>query len=282
MARRLRVVHTTGYTYAGPATSSFNEARLTPHSDARQNVVAEHVDVSPPARLFRYTDYWGTTVSAFDLHSPHDRLEVVSSAVVETDAENRSDEALSATWERLAGDDVLDEFDEMLTPTAYVPHRRSLAAFAADVAGDLRPADAVTAIASRVHREMTYEPGTTEVTTAAPDAWRRRSGVCQDFAHITLAMVRSLGIPARYVSGYLHPRPDAGIGDAVDGESHAWVDVWTGGWWGVDPTNDILITDRHISVGVGRDYADVPPFNGIYTGTAASDLDVSVRITWLA
>lgn len=99
---------------------------------------------------------------------------------------------------------------------------------------------------------------------------------------MTLAMLRSLGIPARYVSGYLHPKPEAAIGETVEGESHAWVEVWTGAWWGVDPTNATTITDRHVAVGVGRDYADVSPIKGIYTGSAASDLDVTVQITRLA
>lgn len=282
MTTRLRVVHTTGFSYAEPVTLSYNEARLTPRSDGHQSLVVEHVDTTPAARHYRYTDYWGTQVMSFDLHGAHDRLEIVGTAVVETEQAVRPTESLDVTWEHLRSAAVLDEFDEMLAATAYAPHTRNLSTFAARVAGDLPPGIAAEAVVAAVHDEMTYMPGTTEVHSTAADAWKHRSGVCQDYAHITLSMLRSLGIPARYVSGYLHPKADAEIGETVDGESHAWVEVWTGGWWGVDPTNDKLVSDHHIVIGTGRDYADVPPVKGIYTGGAGSELDVSVRITRLA
>ncbi|GAB11172.1 hypothetical protein GOARA_064_01740 [Gordonia araii NBRC 100433] len=282
MSARLRLIHTTGFTYTAPVTSSFNEARITPRSDSRQSVVVDHVDTSPGARQFRYNDYWGTVVTAFDLHSPHERLEVTGIAVVETENETRGEETTSVDWVQLRNGSVVDEYDEMLRPTAYTPHTAELAAFAADSSAGLRPADAAEAVVTKVFEAMTYEPGTTEVHSTAADAWRHRKGVCQDYAHITLAMLRSLGIPARYVSGYLHPLADAEIGEAVDGESHAWIEVWTGGWWGIDPTNNKFIDDHHISVGTGRDYADLAPIKGIYTGSAQSELDVTVRVTRLA
>ncbi|MFM9377250.1 transglutaminase domain-containing protein [Gordonia sp. VNK21] len=281
MSARMRIVHTTGFSYSSPVTSSYNEARITPRSDGRQTVVVDHLDTSPAARQYRYNDYWGTVVTTFDLHSPHERLEVTGTAVVETEDENRNGEALAADWAQLRTESVIDEFDEMLGATGYSPFAPDLTDFAQRAAQGLSPAGAVEALVSRVHDEMTYQPGTTEVHSTAADAWRHRSGVCQDYAHITLAMVRSLGIPARYVSGYLHPRHGAGTGETVHGESHAWVEVWTGGWWGIDPTNDKLIDDHHISVGTGRDYADLPPIKGIYTGSGQSQLDVSVRITRL-
>ncbi|UQE75394.1 MULTISPECIES: transglutaminase family protein [unclassified Gordonia (in: high G+C Gram-positive bacteria)] len=283
MSARLRVVHTTGFTYAGPATSSFNEARITPRSDSRQTVILDHVDTSPSARLYRYTDYWGSLVTAFDLHAPHDSLEVTGTAVVEVDDEARSADAAAATWELLASDDVLDEHDEWLGASDYAPIRPKLSEFAREAAAGLSPVLAAEAVVAGVHGAMQYEPGTTEVHSTARDAWRQRRGVCQDYAHITLSMLRSLGIPARYVSGYLHPKASAAIGETVEGESHAWVEVWTGGWWGIDPTNNTAITDRHVTVGIGRDYADVTPIKGIYAGGGGeSDLEVSVRITRLA
>ncbi len=282
MSIRLRLVHTTGFTYSAPVTSSFNEARITPRSDGRQTVIVDHVDTVPGARQFRYNDYWGTTVTVFDLHSPHERLEVVGTAVVETEYEARVPEATSIDWTQLRHGSVVDEYDEMLSPTVYAPHAPALADFAREAAAGLRPAAAAEAVVAGVAGAMTYEPGTTEVHSTAVDAWGHRSGVCQDYAHITLAMLRSLGIPARYASGYLHPLDDAGIGESVDGESHAWVEVWTGGWWGIDPTNNKFIDDHHISVGTGRDYADLTPIKGIYTGSATSELDVTVRITRLA
>jgi transglutaminase-like putative cysteine protease len=106
--------------------------------------------------------------------------------------------------------------------------------------------------------------------------------VCQDFAHLSLIILRSIGIPARYVSGYLYPDRDPGIGDTVDGQSHAWIQAWTGVWWDYDPTNDAEINEQYVSVGVGRDYSDVSPLKGIYSGEGATDLDVIVEITRLA
>ena len=280
MTARLRVVHTTGFTYTSPVASSYNEARLTPRTDSHQNVVASHIDTSPPVHQFRYTDYWGTLVTAFDVHTPHDRLEVTGTTVVETASPTpRTD---SIDWAALHADTVVDDFDEMLAATDYTPFTDDLADFARGITGGLTPAEAVVAVVAAVHDQMTYRPGSTGVYTTAPDAWDRRAGVCQDYAHIALAMIRSLGIPARYVSGYLLPRSDSDIGEAVDGESHAWIETWTGQWCGIDPTNAIEIGTNHVVVGTGRDYADVTPVKGIVTGGGSSGLDVRVRMTRLA
>ncbi|GAB03821.1 transglutaminase family protein [Gordonia amarae] len=280
MSWRLRVVHSTGFAYKSPVTSSYNEARLTPRSDHRQNVIVNRVETVPSSRAYRYTDYWGSAVTAFDLHAPHNELEVSGMSVVETDAGERPDE--QASWDDLHTEYIEDRYDEMLTFTAYVPKNRSLGATAKRLAKGKTPEEAVEAICKFVYDEMEYVPGTTGVHTTAVDAWNERKGVCQDYAHLTLLMLRSLGIPARYVSGYLHPDPEAPIDKTVAGQSHAWIEAWTGGWWGYDPTNDTPITERHVSVGVGRDYADVSPLRGVYTGGGATDLDVVVEITRLA
>ncbi|MFT4087488.1 MAG: transglutaminase family protein [Gordonia sp. (in: high G+C Gram-positive bacteria)] len=282
MTTRLRVVHTTGFSYAETVASSYNEARLTPRGDSRQSVVAEHIEISPTVRQHRYTDYWGTTVTAFDVHTPHERLVVTGTAVVETDDDARSADAEAATWEMLRTPAVLDEYDEWLTPTAYTPVAAPLSNFALAAAVGLSPVEAVAAVVAQVDSAMTYQQGATEVHFTALDVWERRTGVCQDFAHVTLAMIRSLGIPARYVSGYLLPRGDAAIGESVDGESHAWIEVWTGTWWALDPTNNTAVSSHHVAVGTGRDYADVTPIKGIYTGGGSSELDVKVAITRLA
>ncbi len=133
-----------------------------------------------------------------------------------------------------------------------------------------------------VQAELQYVPGTTGVHTSGVDALREGKGVCQDFAHLTLMLLRGMGIPARYVSGYLHPKRNATVGETVDGQSHAWIQAWTGEWWHYDPTNDKEINEQYISVGVGRDYADVTPLKGIYSGEGSTDLDVVVEITRLA
>ncbi|GAA1481026.1 transglutaminase family protein [Gordonia sinesedis] len=282
MSWRLRVVHSTGFAYKSPVTSSYNEARLTPRSDNRQNVIVNRVETVPATRSYRYTDYWGSAVTAFDLHAPHEELEVSGLSVVETEPGERPGDDRQRTWEEIRSDAVADRYDEMLSNTTYVPRNRQLGATARRLAKGLEPEAAVEAVCRFVHDEMEYVPGTTGVHTTALDAWNERKGVCQDYAHLTLLMLRSLGIPARYVSGYLHPNPDAAIDTTVEGQSHAWIEAWTGGWWGYDPTNDTPITEQHVSVGIGRDYSDVSPLKGIYTGGGATDLDVVVEITRLA
>ena len=277
---RLRVVHSTGYAYKSPATASFNEARLTPRSDNRQNVILSRVETVPATRSYRYVDYWGTAVTAFDLHAPHTELEVTASSVVETDKPEPPAEHV--TWKKLHTEAVIDRYDEVLSATHYTPRSKRIHRVGERLAKDNDPRDAVIAAAEWVQGELDYVPGTTGVHSSALDALHEGKGVCQDFAHLTLVLLRSMGIPARYVSGYLHPNRKAPIGHTVDGQSHAWIQAWTGGWWNYDPTNDNEINEQYVSVGVGRDYADVTPLKGIYSGGGSTDLDVIVEITRLA
>lgn len=274
------MVHTTGYVYDAPVTRSFNEARLTPRADSRQNVILNRVETVPATRSYRYTDYWGTAVTAFDLHAPHTELEVTGSSVVETEPFSGPAEELG--WDELRADAVADRYDEMLAPTDYVPRDRKLATVARQLSRGEAPAKAVVRAAEWVHKEMDYIAGTTSVHTSALQAFADRRGVCQDYAHLTLVLLRSMGIPSRYVSGYLHPKAGATIGETVAGQSHAWIEAWTGQWWGYDPTNNIAINEQHVSVGVGRDYADVPPLKGVFSGAGSTDLEVIVEITRLA
>ncbi|AHH95021.1 transglutaminase family protein [Kutzneria viridogrisea] len=280
MSWRIRVSHTTRYEYAAPVTQSYNEVRLTPRGDRRQNVVVSRVETAPATRSYRYTDYWGTVVTSFDLHAPHTELSVVGSSVVETSGE--VEPVREASWADLRSEEVADRFTEYLGWTGYVPNDRELAAQARQLRRGLTPAEAVLAASRFVHEQMTYKQGTTSVHSSASDAWQAKEGVCQDYAHMTLALLRAIGIPARYVSGYLHTRPEGALKETVRGESHAWIEAWTGGWWAYDPTNAIPVGNRHIWVAVGRDYADVVPFKGIYTGGAGAGLTVSVELTRLA
>ncbi|WP_319437413.1 transglutaminase family protein [Mycobacterium sp. RTGN5] len=277
---RMRVVHATGYAYKSPVTASYNEARLTPRSDSRQNVILNRVETIPATRSYRYVDYWGTAVTAFDLHAPHTELEVTASSVVETEEPEAPTDEVS--WDELASEAVRDRFDEVLTATHYTPASRRLERVGRRIVKENDPQAAVIAAARWAHSELQYVPGTTGVHSSGIDALREGKGVCQDFAHLTLILLRGMGIPSRYVSGYLHPKRNAVVGDTVDGQSHAWIQAWTGGWWNYDPTNDSEINEQYISVGVGRDYADVTPLKGIYSGEGSTDLDVVVEVTRLA
>jgi transglutaminase-like putative cysteine protease len=281
---RLQVHHTTGYRYAGEVVSSYNEARITPLTDTDQLTIDAMVDIVPAARAYRYWDYWGCLVHAFDVHVPHHQLVVTGRSLVETAPAAAELTDPGATWEQLAERDNADQFDELLAPTPYVP-------FTADrvleLARELRsstttPHEAAVAASGWVRDTLTYEQGITHVATSAVEAWDHGRGVCQDFAHLTLALLRAMGVPSRYVSGYLHPKEDAVVGATVRGESHAWVEWWAGEWVRFDPTNGIPVGQRHVVVGRGRDYGDVSPLKGIYSGGAAGDLEVLVELTRVA
>ncbi|MDX3664043.1 transglutaminase family protein [Streptomyces sp. ID05-26A] len=280
MSWRVRVVHTTGYRYEAPVVQSYNEARLTPRGDRRQNVVVSRVETTPATRAYRYTDYWGTEVTSFDLHAPHKELQVVASSVVETSAE--IEPVTTGTWGDVRAENIVDRYTEFLEPTLYTPRNRELLAVARDLKKGQSPSGAVLAASQWVSEQLKYQPGSTGVHSSAVDAWHERKGVCQDFAHLSLVLLRGMGIPARYVSGYLHTKEDGALRETVRGESHAWIEAWTGGWWGYDPTNAMPVGPRHVWVALGRDYADVAPLKGIYSGGAATALEVTVDITRLA
>ena len=193
---RMRVVHSTGYAYKSPVTASFNEARLTPRSDSRQNVILNRVETIPATRSYRYVDYWGTAVTAFDLHAPHTELEVTASSVVETDKPERP--KINATWDDLASEAVKDKYDEMLAPTHYVPASKRIERVGRRIAKYHEPVDAVIEAARWVQGELQYVPGTTGVHTSGVDALREGKGVCQDFAHLTPVSYTHLTLPTIY------------------------------------------------------------------------------------
>jgi transglutaminase-like putative cysteine protease len=141
-----------------------------------------------------------------------------------------------------------------------------------------RPLETAQRIMARAHESLRYVRGVTGVHTSANEAFVDGAGVCQDFAHLALAMTKCVGLPSRYVSGYFHPECDAIIGEEIVGESHAWIEVWTGSWWGYDP-KDCPVEEQHVAIGRGRDYSDVPPVKGIYAGNAEHTRQVGVHIT---
>jgi transglutaminase-like putative cysteine protease len=280
MGWRLRISHRTGFAYAGSVGSSYNEARMSPTSEGHQSVLDSHVTVAPTARTYTYRDYWDTRVTAFDVHVPHERLEVVADSLVETSSPRSPGTGL--TWAALDRPAVTDRWAELLISTP----RTALDAALTEVATSLRgahptPAAAAAAVCELVEAEIRYVPGSTGVQTDAVQVWRQREGVCQDISHLSIGLLRAIGLPARYVSGYLHPTADAEIGDAVAGQSHAWVEWFDGDWYAYDPTNGIPIGERHVIIGRGRDYADVPPLKGVYAGPAGTGQTVEVTLTRL-
>jgi transglutaminase-like putative cysteine protease len=278
MAMQLEVSHTTGYTYAEPVSSSYNEARMTPINSPGQLVLGTRLEVSPSPWTMRYRDYWGSMVTAFEVHVPHDRLLVESTATVQVS--RRAPLTHGLTWDDYADPRLVDRMCEYLE----VPDRVAPAEdFAEQVEGMLggvsAPATFVEEVCRLVHDEVSYVSGSTEVHGTAADAWRERAGVCQDLAHLCLGALRVAGIPARYLSGYLHPSSDPVVGETVTGESHAWIEWWDGAWVGFDPTNAVPPDDRYVIVGGGRDYEDVAPLTGIFAGGETSQMFVEVALT---
>jgi transglutaminase-like putative cysteine protease len=280
VTRRLRVVHRTGFRYSSPVAASYNEARMTPLTTSTQTALEAGIVLEPATWRHTFRDYWGTQVTAFDVLTMHQELAVVSSSTVEVFSPRppRS----PADWEVLRSQSICDTYVEYLTPTRWTIAPEEVAGLAAEIAGGLPPDEAARAVAVKLHELLDYVPGVTSVQTLAEEVWAARRGVCQDFAHVTVAALRSLGIPARYVSGYLHPKSDAEIGERVEGQSHAWVEWWVGEWVGFDPTHGAPTSVDHVLVARGRDYSDVTPLKGIYSGAATSELFVSVEVTRLA
>ncbi|HEX6234054.1 MAG TPA: transglutaminase family protein [Jiangellaceae bacterium] len=280
MSWRIAVRHRTGYRYAGPVRASYNEARLTPPTLDGQRTLQAALAIRPPVRPLRYVDYWGTTVDAFDLQVPHDELVVEATSLVETAGPRPVPTA--AGWSELADPAVQDRFAEFLAASTYVSAEPELTGIGQSLRAGSTPVQTGLLAAAWTNETLRYERGATHVHTSSAEARAAGRGVCQDFVHVTLALLRATGLPARYVSGYLHPTVDAEVGATIAGESHAWVEFWAGEWVAVDPTSLADVGSRHVLLARGRDYADVRPLAGVYSGPAAEDFGVAVEVTRLA
>jgi len=209
---RLGIVHSTGFRYPGQVLASYNEARMTPLTTPRQTTLEARIEVIPTASTFRYGDYWGTQVTAFEVRVPHDRLTVTARAIVETYPAPVS-KTSNNSWADLSTESCRDRYAELLVTTTRTEPGQEAVALAREVVSGLAPAEAGRAVTEWLSGVLDYVPGATGVHTSAAQAWDVRKGVCQDFAHVPVGILRSLGIPARYVSGYLQPRSDAEVGE---------------------------------------------------------------------
>jgi transglutaminase-like putative cysteine protease len=279
---RLRVIHTTRVSYTEPVRTSFNEVRMTPLTLPTQITHDHRIEVGPGVPVWTYCDYWGTFVSAFEITKPHRDLDIMAQATVETDQAISDPGPAPMAWPELRAQAAQNRLLEYLLTTPLTTVTPAVAATVLDALRGAGPVEAAEEIAARVRAQVGYMPGATGVRTNAQEAWDQRQGVCQDLAHVTVALLRAVGLPARYVSGYLHADPAAEPGQTAVGESHAWVEYWAGSWRPIDPTSGAPVRERHIVVARGRDYADIPPLKGIYHGAPASALAVTVAVTRLA
>jgi transglutaminase-like putative cysteine protease len=285
---RLDIRYRCAFEYGALVHESQNELRACPVSDAHQTLLGYRVTTSPASRIFSFYDYWGTRVDTFGVREPHIFLEVVAEATVET----KSTPLLTTSPDFAALRDpaFVEEHWEYLERTPHADWTTDLH-IEAQKQLDLTGPEVVSAtlgIHRRVGTLLTYRPGATYVGVTVDEVLKRAEGVCQDYAHLSVAMCRSVGIPARYVSGYLFTNRDD-TGDDVDGDevtvqTHAWFEAAIPGvgWLALDPTNRQAVGLRHVKIAHGRDYDDVSPLRGTYSGPKNATLEVSVEMRRLA
>lgn len=275
---RYRVVHKTIFKYDKPALASYNEARMLPARNENQIVFSSKVEVKPSGANFEFHDYFDTRVVFFEALEPHEKLAITADSLVEI--RNVGEQEFMATWDEIQLASVRSlELVDYLRQTPRTTPPADLAKFALSTAESSDPAETVKAICEKVYGSVKYQSGITGVHSVASEAWKKKQGVCQDFAHLVVGALRHVGIPARYVSGYLHPQLEPKLHQTVVGESHAWVEWFIGGWQAFDPTNNVPVNGRHVLVGRGRDYDDVPPLRGVFAGAESSELSVTVELT---
>ncbi|NHA67815.1 transglutaminase family protein [Phycicoccus flavus] len=278
--RRYRIVHTTALAYDGPVRAAHNELRMTPLNEPGQTTLENRIRIRPMTWSNVYRDHWGTHVMAMESLSEHRRLDIEAISTVERS--DAVDHGPGAGWDAVRDPAVQDRLYEWLMLSPRTQPGEGVLALVDAVRDAATPREAADGVCARVRAEMEYRPGSTGVSSRGAEAWDDRAGVCQDFAHVTVGALRTLGIPARYVSGYLVPRADLAVGESATGESHAWVEFWDDAWVAADPTNGIRVGQDHVVVARGRDYDDVPPFKGIYSGRATAAQEVVVTMSRLA
>jgi transglutaminase-like putative cysteine protease len=275
--------HITRYRYSAPIRESIMEARMQPRSDGNQHCIEFRLDVTPKAKPTCYHDHLENAVHHFDIPGEHDQIFLQAEATVEVKPLLPMPEFVPhLLWheiDALVNDGV---FWDLLQPSAFVQNSPLVDDLAAELQVDRRddPLTTLLRLNRSLYEVFSYVPQSTKVDSSIDVAIEHRRGVCQDFSHIMIALVRRLGIPCRYVSGYLYHVKE-NHDRSEDDASHAWVEAYLPGlcWRGFDPTNNLVVGERHIRVAAGRDYADVPPTRGVFKGMAASELGVSVSVT---
>ncbi|MCY3631881.1 MAG: transglutaminase family protein [bacterium] len=280
---RLDICYRTKFAFDAPVRESQNEMRACPISDERQQLLSYRVIVEPSARMLSFTDYWGTRVDHFGVTDAHAALEVIAEASVET--QDPPPVATGPPLDTLKVPGFRDRHEEFLKRSPHTDWNEDLAQAARSLAeaNGSNVTSAVMEVNQFVGDKLSYEPGSTEIGEPIADIAAKGVGVCQDYAHLAVALCRSIGIPARYVSGYLFSSDDRTgsiDGDLVRVQTHAWFEAAVPGlgWLPLDPTNQLAVGRQHVKIGHGRDYDDVPPLRGVYSGPGAPTLEASVEI----
>lgn len=264
---RLQIEHETTFRYDEPVREAVCEARLRPREEAGQHVASFRLTLDPPAPFDALADRFGNALHCYSVLQPHRRLVVTATSVVETSSTPLVDAPELSPIQR----------HSFAAASQYVPLTGELLAFARAHAAEGDQEASARALMEAIYTSCAYEAGSTDISTTAEAVLEGRRGVCQDFAHLMIALCRSLGRPARYVSGYLY---DPALPPEQILASHAWAEVFLAGrgWLGLDPTHNSATGEHYVRVAVGRDYADAAPIRGIYQGGARETLAVRVRI----
>ena len=282
---RLDIQYRMHFCYSDAVTESQSEVRVRPRDDDCQRVLSYRLTSRPWVRVLQAFDYWGTAVEHIGIRLPHTELELLAEATVETGPRPAPTEACPVAV--LADGDYRYAHLELLAASQHVHwdsgdavERRAASA----VAGASSVQEMVSAVVVDVRGALTYQQGATDIGITLTELLTGGAGVCQDFAHLATGMLRSVGVPSRYVSGYLfavdETAPDAVSADVASVQTHAWIEVALpgSGWWALDPTNGSEVGERHVVIGCGRDYGDVPPVRGAFMGSGSAEVDAEVVI----
>jgi transglutaminase-like putative cysteine protease len=276
------VRHVTKFRYTTPISESIMEVRIQPRNEGIQRCLDFRLSTSPRAQIMQYRDELGNRIHHFDIPNRHNHLTITAEAIVELLTPPELPATLpTSSWDELDSMTASDEYWDMLRPSRFARPSELLYQLMQELDIKRRddPLSVLRSINTAIYEHFDYEKKQTNVDSPIDEALSIRRGVCQDFSHIMIALVRELGIPCRYVSGYLFQQSEKSI-RSEDGATHAWIEALLPGlnWVGFDPTNNILARERHIRIAVGRDYADVPPTHGVFRGTAESELSVAVKV----
>ncbi len=291
---RYNISHRTKYTYSTPVSVCQNIVTLTPREDSRVQCLLHRLRIRPnPTNTHHRTDYFGNQVTVFSIDENHDELVISSASRVSVQAQSLDPNARRLDWQSVCRSLMNHQDPNWLEASSFlfnsprITRREEYADFARESFPNGTPiVDAVESLTQRIFKGFQYDAKATQSHTTTELVFKTRQGVCQDFAHVMISCLRSIGLPARYISGYLQTIPPPGKPRLIGADqSHAWVAVYCGpqlGWVEFDPTNNCLVGDAHIPIAWGRDYSDVVPVRGAYLGGGESDLAVAVDVAYLA
>ena len=274
-----KIQHITRYTYKSPVIDCTNQIMLYPVIDDRLEVKKHEIKVTNDPEIEVFADYFGNIVGTFSVIRPHTELLIESIAEVITKPVMvpMDEQSAEEQWKHLDDIKYSIEYFDFLKEAAYPSAENTKATLSPVISRDDKPLKTALVLSEYVYDNFTYQTGVTNVETPIEEIWNLKAGVCQDFAHMLLVLLRIFKIPARYVSGYICPKESGVRGE---GATHAWVEAYIPfyGWLGLDPTNNTIVTDGHVKIAVGRGYADCTPVKGTYKGSGEHTLQVTVHI----